>query len=175
MEHKSLSPEAAISPNSFHLTIGLLTLSNSKSIDNAKQLLQSLKSTLYSINRNNSLQIRIDGLDVFPEKAFNKAQVLYAKAQPETGSEKNLFTFIDQVRNKFQAAGILQDQDSELKLHATLFKVSDESKLFDATSILSKLGTATIGTYDLNRVQICKIGSCSPRGSYEATHEIDLC
>lgn len=171
----SLSPKLAVSPDSFHVTLGLFSLTSIGSIDNVKHLLQSLQPSLYNICRASPIKVQIQDLGTFPENDQQNARVLYSKIIPDTSSEKNFTDMISQVRRKFQAAGVLQDNERELTLHATLLKSSEGFKSFNASSILSKLGKLSLGTCSLDRLQICRIGSCPPGGTHKVECEINIC
>ncbi|KAG1739383.1 kinase A anchor protein [Suillus paluster] len=182
-----------IAPRRLHLTLGVMTLedtpvSSGNTLANAQALLWSLRSRVMELLDGHSLCIPLTEMNIMkPDRGdAENAHVLWLGPSMDTKDAQRLKTVSEFVNKAFRDAGFIQDR-RPLKLHCTILNTSHRKprrQPFSYNAVLASpvmcevirtpLGAhdfrnpvkVEFGTWSVDEIQICKMGSYGPEGEY---------
>ncbi|KAG2123083.1 kinase A anchor protein [Suillus clintonianus] len=182
-----------IAPRRLHLTLGVMTLEDSlvssgKTLANAQALLGTLRSRIMELLNGHSLCIPLTDMNImYPDRGnADNAHVLWLGPSLDTENAQRLKTVSEFVNKAFSDAGFIQDR-RPLKLHCTILNTSfrkPHRQPFSYNAILASPAIrgfvsspleshdfrdpvkVDFGTWSVDEIQICKMGSYGPEGEY---------
>ncbi|KAF7542421.1 hypothetical protein G7046_g10168 [Stylonectria norvegica] len=193
-------PQEAVRPlGTLHLTLGVMSLKDD-GVDRAVELLKSLRprdvlaqvralgatktanasvaSEAQAASELRDLTITLQGLH--PMQAASKTSVLYA---PPNDSDGILYRFCEQIKKAFQDAGLMEEENRPLLLHATIINTiyvksgrgkRRERLTLDARDLLSRYDDYVwIEGMPVERVAICRMGAKKVEGADDAAYEVE--
>ncbi|XP_057327157.1 activating signal cointegrator 1 complex subunit 1 [Microplitis mediator] len=179
---KGLMEDFFVSPNKFHLTIGMLLLINNEDKKKAVETLNACVNEIIKpiLQQSGPLKLKIQGVEIMNDDE-KRVTVLYGKVL------KN--DILQEIANKtfnfFIQKDLMSVQYTEaVKLHMTLIKtsrVTDKSSKknsslaqFDATKILKNYKDYYFGESQLEKINISARNTETDVGHYETLTEINL-
>ena len=183
--HESL----LIAPNRLHLTIGVLKLQRADRkplltdvppITEALEALQSCRASILDALEGQPLSVTLQGLDSFSSQR-NACHVLYAVPL----LDERLKKVCDIVFNHFKSCKLLADH-RPYKLHCTIVNTSHRKSggsnkrrpkrmPFDASCLFAlPEAESSFGTYEVDSVSLCRMGSYDENGEYVVEGSISL-
>ncbi|KAG1785212.1 kinase A anchor protein [Suillus plorans] len=182
-----------IAPRRLHLTLGVMTLENSpgssgRTLEDAQALLCTLRTRVMELLNGHSLSIPITEMNIMnPDRGnADNAHVLWLGPSLDTEDARRLKSVSEFVNKAFSDAGFIQDR-RPLKLHCTILNTSHRKpsrQPFSYNAILMSPFIREIvrtpleshdfrdpvkvefGTWSVDEIQICKMGSYGPEGEY---------
>ncbi|KAG2047941.1 hypothetical protein BDR06DRAFT_896414, partial [Suillus hirtellus] len=183
-----------IAPRRLHLTLGVMTLENSSSssgrtLEDAQALLCTLRTRVMELLNGHNLSIPLTEMNIMnPDRGnADNAHVLWLGPSLDTEDAQRLKSVSAEFVNKaFSDAGFIQDR-RPLKLHCTLLNTSYRKPSRQPFSYNAILMSPFIrefvrtpleshdfrdpvkvefGTWSVDEIQICKMGSYGPEGEY---------
>ncbi|KAG1728998.1 kinase A anchor protein [Suillus lakei] len=176
-----------IAPRRLHLTLGLV--SSGRTLADAQALLLTLRTRVMELLNGHSLCIPLTEMNIMnPDRGnADNAHVLWLGPSLDTEDAQRLKTVSEFVNKAFSDAGFIQDR-RPLKLHCTILNTSQSRKPhrqpFSYNAILASpvirefIRTpleshdfrdpvkVEFGTWSVDEIQICKMGSYGPEGEY---------
>lgn len=179
-----------IAPRRLHLTLGVMTLENSpgRTLADAQALLWKLRTRVMELLDGHSLCIPLTEMSIMnPDRSdADNAHVLWLGPSLDTEDAQRLKSVSEFVNKAFSDAGFIQDR-RPLKLHCTILNTSHRKpprQPFSYSAILTSLFIrgfvrtplqshdfrnpvkVEFGTWSVDEIQICKMGSYGPEGEY---------
>ncbi|KAG2038746.1 kinase A anchor protein [Suillus americanus] len=179
-----------IAPRRLHLTLGVMTLENSpgRTLADAQALLWKLRTRVMELLDGHSLCIPLTEMNIMnPDRSnADNAHVLWLGPSLNTEDAQRLKSVSEFVNKAFSDAGFIQDR-RPLKLHCTILNTSHRKpprQPFSYSAILTSLFIrgfvrtplqshdfrspvkVEFGTWSVDEIQICKMGSYGPEGEY---------
>eukprot|EP00094_Tigriopus_californicus_P002894 TCALIF_02791-PA protein Name:"Similar to Ascc1 Activating signal cointegrator 1 complex subunit 1 (Mus musculus)" AED:0.18 eAED:0.18 QI:0/0.33/0.14/0.57/1/1/7/0/1037 len=160
-------------PEMLHLTIGVMALMDAQERQNAIDLLEDCKETIYApIYGNNPIDLEIKGLEIMNDDPSD-VNVLYAKVG--SGLEK-LQQLADKLVDCFIDAGLMSRKYDQVKIHMTIMNSSYRSndhvefmdknqdssrdqQSFDARPIMKKYGDNFFAHVKVNEIHLSQLRS----------------
>ncbi|KAG2122443.1 kinase A anchor protein, partial [Suillus cothurnatus] len=179
-----------IAPRRLHLTLGVMTLENSlassrRTLADAQALLGTLKTRVMELLDGHSLCIPLTEMNIMnPDRGnADNAHVLWLGPSMDTEDAQRLKSVSEFVNKAFSDAGFIQDR-RPLKLHCTILNTSHRRPYRQPFSYNAILTSSFIrefvrtshnfrdpvkvdfGTWKVDEIQICEMGSYGPEGEY---------
>ncbi|KAG1842757.1 kinase A anchor protein [Suillus subalutaceus] len=179
-----------IAPRRLHLTLGVMTLENSpvssgRTLADAQALLRTLRARVMELLDGHSLCIPLTEMNIMnPDRGnADNAHVLWLGPSLNTEDAQRLKSVSEFVNKAFSDAGFIQDR-RPLKLHCTILNTSHRKPYRQPFSYNAILTSPFIrefvrtphdfrdsvkvdfGTWNVDEIQICKMGSYGPEGEY---------
>ncbi|KAG2114376.1 kinase A anchor protein [Suillus discolor] len=179
-----------IAPRRLHLTLGVMTLENlpGRTLEDAQALLSTLRTRVMELLNGHSLSIPLTEMNIMnPDRGnADHAHVLWMGPSLDTEDAQRLKSVSEFVNKAFSDAGFIQDR-RPLKLHCTILNTSyrkPHRQPFSYNAILmspfirefvrTPLEShnfrdpvkVEFGTWSVDEIQICKMGSYGPEGEY---------
>ncbi|KAG1883931.1 kinase A anchor protein [Suillus subluteus] len=179
-----------IAPRRLHLTLGVMTLENSpassgRTLADAQALLRTLRARVMELLDGHSLCIPLTEMNIMnPDRGnADNAHVLWLGPSLNTEDAQRLKSVSEFVNKAFSDAGFVQDR-RPLKLHCTILNTSHRKPYRQPFSYNAILTSPFIrefvrtphdfrdsvkvdfGTWNVDEIQICKMGSYGPEGEY---------
>lgn len=176
-----------IAPRRLHMTLGVMNLENSsgRTLADAQALLTRLRPRIMELLDGHSLCIPLTEMNIMnPDRGnADNAHVLWLGPSPNTKDTQRLKSISEFVNKAFRDAGFIQDR-RPLKLHCTIINTSYRRPYrqpFSYNAILTSsfIGQfvhtphdfrdpvkVELGTWSVDEIQICKLGSYGPEGEY---------
>ncbi|KAG1844451.1 kinase A anchor protein [Suillus tomentosus] len=182
-----------IAPRRLHLTLGVMTLENSpgssgRTLEDAQALLCTLRTRVMELLNGHSLSIPLTEMNIMnPDRGnADNAHVLWLGPSLDTEDAQRLKSVSEFVNKAFSDAGFIQDR-RPLKLHCTILNTSYRKPSRQPFSYNAILMSPFIrefvrtpleshdfrdpvkvefGTWSVDEIQICKMGSYGPEGEY---------
>lgn len=169
------------------MTLGVMNLENSsgRTLADAQALLTRLRPRIMELLDGHSLCIPLTEMNIMnPDRGnADNAHVLWLGPSPNTKDAQRLKSISEFVNKAFRDAGFIQDR-RPLKLHCTIINTSYRRPYrqpFSYNAILTSsfIGQfvhtrhdfrdpvkVELGTWSVDEIQICKLGSYGPEGEY---------
>ncbi|KAJ8594549.1 hypothetical protein M405DRAFT_850117 [Rhizopogon salebrosus TDB-379] len=188
-----LDSSVVIAPRRLHITLGVMALedplaSSNKTLANALALLSTLRPRVMEILNGHCLCIPLVEMNIMkPHRGdAENAHVLWFGPSLNTEDGQRLKTVSDFVNKAFRDAGFILDR-RPLKLHCTILNTSHRKPHGQPFSYKAILASPTIrkfirtpseehdirdpvkvefGTWSVDEIQICKMGSYGQEGEY---------
>ncbi|KAG2081773.1 kinase A anchor protein [Suillus cothurnatus] len=148
-----------IAPRRLHLTLGVMTLENSlassgRTLADAQALLGILRIRVMELLDGHSLCIPLTEMNIMnPDRGnADNAHVLWLGPSMDTEDAQRLKSVSEFVNKAFSDAGFIQDR-RPLKFVRTSHNFRDPVKV-------------DFGTWKVDEIQICEMGSYGPEGEY---------
>lgn len=176
-----------IAPRRLHLTLGVMNLENSsgRSLADAQALLTRLRPRIMELLNGHSLCIPLTEMNIMnPDRGnADNAHVLWLGPSLDTKDAQRLKSVSEFVNKAFSDAGFIQDR-RPLKLHCTILNTSYRKPYRQPFSYNAILTSSFIrqfvrtphdfrdpvkvefGSWSVDEIQICKMGSYGPEGEY---------
>ncbi|KAJ4162315.1 hypothetical protein NW754_013749 [Fusarium falciforme] len=159
-------PDAVRPQGTMHLTLGVMSLKDG-GIEQATEVLKSLRlRDMLSNARNAFLQ--------------TKTSVLYA---PPVDTDGILYRFCEQIKNTFQEAGLMAEENRPLLLHATVINTiyvkngrgrRREKLTIDAQDMVSRYDDYVwMENMPLEKVTLCRMGAKKIEGTDDEAYEVE--
>lgn len=152
-------------PEKLHLTVVMLSLSDSQDEESALKSLQDCKELIIDqILQGKLLTVAVRGVDVMNEKPTS-ANIIYGKVISD-----ELQQITNEISKKFPNHETMQR--GHVKLHVTLINTSKSKKCrrkFDATKILENFNNYDFGLITINEIHISQLVVTSSNGYYGAS------
>jgi len=172
-----------------------------KTLSEALSLLTSLRPQISELLCGAYLKVPLQIMDIMPPGGGNpdRAHVLWLGPSLESEDAQRLLQVSEVVNRAFSTAGFISDR-RPLKLHSTILnttyrrpKTGRRRVPFSYRSLLGSVATQAFlleprggsdwrqpvkvdfGTWHVNEIQICKMGSYGPEGEYESCGGLVLC
>ncbi|KAH8989573.1 AKAP7 2'5' RNA ligase-like domain-containing protein [Lactarius akahatsu] len=196
-----LDPSIVVQPRRLHLTLGVMALAPSppsraavdpaaepeteRDLAAAARLLADLAPRIRAILARAPLRVPLGRLTVMQPDP-TRAHVLYAEPDISSPDGRRLRTVCELIRNAFMEAGFLAADRRPLKLHCTLLNTNYRRPVpgqrraagrvpFDFTTFPSAAReNSNLGTWTVDELQICEMGSWAPDGAYVRVAGCDL-
>lgn len=196
-------PDAVRPPGTMHLTMGVMSLKDD-GIERATEVLNSLRlrdmlsnareaflqsravqTGLASAEGSSSteegpLSITLQGLHAMQTPA--KTSVLYA---PPVDTDGILYRFCEQIKNTFQEAGLMAEENRPLLLHATVINTiyvknngrgqrRREKLTIDARDMVSRYDDYVwMDEMPVEKVALCRMGAKKIEGTDDEAYEVE--
>lgn len=182
-----------IAPRRLHLTLGVMALEDSlgspgKTLANAQALLSSLRPRVMELLDGHGLRIPLTEMNITkPDRGdADNAHILWVGPSLDTEDAQRLKIVSEFVSKAFRDAGFIQER-RPLKLHCTILNTSHRKPHRRPFSYNAMLASPVIrefvhtpleahdfrdpvkvefGTWSVDEIQICKMGSYGPEGEY---------
>ncbi|KAH9059888.1 AKAP7 2'5' RNA ligase-like domain-containing protein [Lactarius vividus] len=198
-----LDPSIVVQPRRLHLTLGVMALAppspSGVAVDRAAEkepeperdlaaaarLLADLAPQIRAILARAPLRVPLGRLTVMQPDP-TRAHVLYAEPDISSPDGRRLRAVCELVRDAFMEAGFLAADRRPLKLHCTLLNTNYRRPVpgqrraagrvpFDFTTFPSAArDNSDLGTWTVDELQICEMGSWAPDGAYVRVAGCDL-
>ncbi|KAH9968324.1 AKAP7 2'5' RNA ligase-like domain-containing protein [Lactifluus volemus] len=192
---EGLDPSIVVQPRRLHFTLGVMTLNSSPNdrghdhdLASATTLLDNLVPSIRTMLANNPLRVPLDcsRLKVMQPDP-TRAHVLYLEPDSRSSDGLRLRAVCDLVYNAFNQAGLLNDGNRPLKLHCTLLNTRHRrpqqpgqrrsaGRIPFSFSAFPQgtVDNLNLGTWTVDELQICEMGSWTPDGAYVRVAGCDL-
>ncbi|KAG2139632.1 kinase A anchor protein [Suillus bovinus] len=181
-----------IAPRRLHLTLGVMTLENplvssGRTLEDALALLSTLRTRIMELLDGHGLCIPLTEMNIMKPDRGNadNAHVLWLGPSMDTSDAQRLKSVSEFVNKAFCDAGFIQDR-RPLKLHCTILNTTYRKprQPFSYNAIMTSpfirefvrtpLDShnfrdpvkVEFGTWSVDEIQICKMGSYGPEGEY---------
>ncbi|KAI9448601.1 AKAP7 2'5' RNA ligase-like domain-containing protein [Lactarius psammicola] len=192
---EGLDPSIIVHPRRLHFTLGVMTLASSPpdavgvdpatekegesehNLAAAAQLLSDLAPRIRAVLARAPLRVPLRRLTVMQPDSTH-AHVLYAEPDLSTPDGRRLRAVCELVRNAFTEADFLATDRRPLKLHCTLLNTNYRRPVpgqrrapgrvpfnFAAFPPATR-DDSNLGTWTVDELQICEMGSWAPDGAY---------
>jgi len=193
-----LNPSITIDPRRMHLTLGVMSLSTAdernpgtKTLEEALALLESVRPMVGEILSGHKLLVSLDVMDVMnPLGDLDKANVLWLGPCFAADDARRLRSVCDYIHQTFKDHGFVVE-DRPLKLHCTIINTSyakpripfSYSAMLSSRAVHDVLSNADVtgsqrvvnfGIWQVDEVQICRMGSHGPENEYVSCGSIAL-
>eukprot|EP01027_Heterolobosea_sp_BB2_P010969 GEZU01016013.1.p1 GENE.GEZU01016013.1~~GEZU01016013.1.p1 ORF type:complete len:211 (+),score=32.07 GEZU01016013.1:111-743(+) len=174
-----LDPSLFIKPSKVHLTVLMLRIDSAETMQKIIELLDNEVRNKINEMFTTQDQLTLKNLNIMNSNAY-EAHVLYAEVE-ESETRRSIIEFIEYINDLFTRSGISTTRDviQNSNLHATIVNSkyrrsnggvdNNNAKriAFDATTILSTLGHAEIGTCSLRTLELSALKKpVDPRTGY---------
>lgn len=176
-----------IAPRRLHMTLGVMNLENSSggTLADAQALLTTLRPRIMELLDGHSLCIPLTEMNIMnPDRGnADNAHVLWLGPSHDAKDAQRLKSVSEFVNKAFRDAGFIQDR-RPLKLHCTIINTSyrrpyrqpfSYNVILTSSFIRQFVRTphdfrdpvkVELGTWSVDEIQICKLGSYGPEGEY---------
>jgi activating signal cointegrator complex subunit 1 len=186
-----LDPSIVVQPRRLHLTLGVMNLASNHDkggeekthdLAGATRLLAELTPRIRAALERAPLRVQLGRLAVMQPDP-TRAHVLYAEPDISSPDGRRLRAVCELVRDAFTEAGFLDVDRRPLKLHCTLLNTNYRRPMpgqrhgpgrVPFSFAAFPAAAPNLGTWTVDELQICEMGSWAPDGAYVRAAGCDL-
>ncbi|KAN0131551.1 AKAP7 2'5' RNA ligase-like domain containing protein [Lactarius tabidus] len=184
-----LDPSIVVQPRRLHLTLGVMSLTPNQEegeqthhLAGATRLLAELAPRVRAALERAPLRVPLGRLAVMQPDP-TRAHVLYAEPNISSPDGRRLRAVCELVRDAFTKAGFLAVDRRPLKLHCTLLNTNYRRPMPGQRRAPGRVpfsfaalppAAPNLGTWTVDELQICEMGSWAPDGAYVRVAGCDL-